>query len=431
MPEDPELNLFSRISAAAIILLMLGVPSFAAERVALVIGNSAYKKMPALNNPKNDAVLMASTLRNLGFDVMTSIDADRTGISRAIRRFGKTLRAGGKDTVGLFYFAGHGVQSRGVNYLIPIGVSIDDEADLSIEAISASDVLNQMEAAGNTLNLIILDACRNNPFKGAMRSASRGLARIQAASGSLIAFAAAPGQVAADGTGANSPYTMALVAAMQQPGLSVEQVFKRTRVRVEKQTSSRQTPWEQSSLKGDFYFVPGKATPGGMAIATKPLPSRGPSTTAAERAWDNIKTTKNIRVLEAYAKRFRASFYATLARERLKELAGRRETPVAPPGAVITQRQSSARPVYLSPSFNCNNRLNSTERMICNNSTLAALDRKLDRRYLGVKDRLSGVAESKLKRTQRFWLRLRNGCGVSVDCVADAYYLRLDELSAY
>ena len=129
----------------------------------------------------------------------------------------------------------------------------------AIEAISTADVLSQMDTAGNALNLVILDACRNNPFKGRLRSASRGLARIHAASGSLVAFAAAPGQAAEDGDGENSPYTKALVEAMHVPGLAVEQVFKRVRISVEEQTGRQQTPWEESSLRGDFYFVPLKS----------------------------------------------------------------------------------------------------------------------------------------------------------------------------
>jgi len=203
-----------------------------------------------------------------------------------------------------------------VNYLLPLGATIEDEADLDIEAISAADVLSQMETAGNALNLIILDACRNNPFKGRMRSSSRGLARIQAASGSLIAFAAGPGQVAADGRGANSPYTKALVTAMAIPGLAVEQVFKRARVMVEKDTGGAQTPWEESSLRGDFYFKPAK--PGAVTPSQAPAPK--PAVNEATQVWDRIKDTKDKAVLKAYIERFKDSFYATLAKSRLNAL---------------------------------------------------------------------------------------------------------------
>ena len=236
--------------------LVVSMEASAEKRVALVVGNSAYTNISPLSNPRNDAELIAQTLREVGFEVVTAIDADRRTMGRAIRQFGKALRLAGKDAVGLFYFAGHGVQARGTNYLIPVGAVVEDHADLEIEALSASNILTQMESAGNKLNLVILDACRNNPFKATFRSSERGLARVTAASGSLVAFAAAPGQVAADGRGKNSPYTAALVDAMRQPGLQVEQVFKRVRVRVERETGGAQTPWEESSLRGNFYFQP-------------------------------------------------------------------------------------------------------------------------------------------------------------------------------
>ena len=167
-----------------------------------------------------------------------------------------------------------------------------------------------METAGNRLNLVILDACRNNPFRGRMRSATRGLARIQAASGSLVAFAAAPGQVAADGTGKHSPYTKALVEAMHVPGLAVEQVFKRVRIAVEKETGRRQTPWEESSLRGDFYFVPRK---------TDVTQTTGPVLSPAGQEWTAIQNTTSQAVLEAFIRRHPDSAYAEYARARLSE----------------------------------------------------------------------------------------------------------------
>jgi len=290
--------------------ICISTPSLAQNRVALVIGNSKYTSLQSLPNPANDSRLMAHTLSKLGFEVITAVDANRIALSRAVRKFGKVLRKGGKDTVGLFYYAGHGVQALGQNYLIPLGAEVEDEADLDIEAISASNILTQMEAAGNTLNLVILDACRNNPFKGNMRSVARGLARLNAASGSLIAFAAAPGQVAADGSGENSPYTKALVEAMQVPGLSVEQMFKRVRVSVEAQTNNQQTPWEESSLRGEFYFTPQKVAPVGVAK---------PQIDYAEKEWATIQNTQSIAVLKAFIKRHPDSIYASYARLTLEE----------------------------------------------------------------------------------------------------------------
>jgi len=224
-------------------------------RVALVIGNSAYRNQP-LRNPANDATLMAQTLSALGFRVKQVTDADQKTMKRAIRDFGRDLRQGGENTVGLFYFAGHGVQVRGENYLIPVGAQIEVEADVDIEGIEASDLLRQMEFAGNGLNIVILDACRNNPFARSFRSGTRGLAKMDAPAGSLVAYSTAPGQVALDGDDRNSPYTQALVEKMRSPGLPIEQVFKQVRVRVMADSVQKQVPWESSSLTGNFFFAP-------------------------------------------------------------------------------------------------------------------------------------------------------------------------------
>ena len=302
--------------------------SAASRRVALVVGNSNYTKLPNLANPSNDARLMEQTLRKVGFEVVSAIDADRRTIARAVRKFGRALRAGDKDAVGLFYFAGHGVQARGVNYFIPLGADIEDEADLDIEAVSAADILSQMETAGNALNLVILDACRNNPFKGKLRSASRGLARVQAASGSLVAFAAAPGQVAADGEDANSPYTKALVKAMQVPGLSVEKMFKQVRVSVEAQTGNRQTPWEESSLRGDFYFVPAKTEPAADApvAAQQPTIQKIDPKAMELSFWNSIQSADRSEYFETYLSRYPNGIFAEIARLRSAEFNKKVET---------------------------------------------------------------------------------------------------------
>lgn len=291
----------------------------AAKRVALVIGNSNYTLISPLTNPKNDAELMARTLEGAGFEVIKALDVNYRDMRVAVRDFGKALRRGGKDAVGLLYFAGHGVQAGGENYLIPIGAQIEDTADLNIEALSASDILSQMESAGNRLNLVILDACRNNPFKGRARSVSRGLAKIEAATGSLIAFAAAPGQVALDGDGRNSPYTEALAAAIKQPGLAVEQVFKRVRIAVQQVTSGRQTPWEQSSLLGDFYFNTTKA------------PIGTPQGDAAEISfWNTIRDKNDAALFEAYIEQYPNGSFVPLARALIRRLKNKQQASVDP-----------------------------------------------------------------------------------------------------
>ena len=189
--------------ALAFAALLWSEPAWASTRVALVVGNGGYdpKHAPELPNPVNDARLMARSLGTSGFEVQLVTDADQAAMKQAIKAFGKRLVEAGGDTVGLFYFAGHGVEDRGQNYLIPLGAEIESEVDFHTDAVLMDWVLARMEKAGNRLNMVILDACRNNPFEGRYRGASQGLAQMNAPSGSLIAYAAAPKQVAYDGEG--------------------------------------------------------------------------------------------------------------------------------------------------------------------------------------------------------------------------------------
>jgi formylglycine-generating enzyme required for sulfatase activity len=251
-------------------LIALGSAAAAAEtRIALVIGNSEYSSGP-LPNPANDAKMIAETLGNLGFEVIARRNADQNTMKRAIQEFGARLEKAGPAAVGLFYYAGHGVQLNGRNYLIPTTAQIDREGDVEIEAVSADWVIEQMRYARNRLNIVILDACRNNPFTRSMRSVDHGLATMDAPAGILIAYSTAPGAVAADGSGRNSPYTEALSRAMRDLHEPVEQVFKHVRVGVMSATSGKQVPWESSSLTGDFYFAPGTAPQGTSSSSAGP-----------------------------------------------------------------------------------------------------------------------------------------------------------------
>ncbi|MBV8031508.1 MAG: caspase family protein [Betaproteobacteria bacterium] len=253
-------------------LLYAGLPGIAADRqlqisptaqapggerrVALVIGNSAYKTSP-LRNPVNDARAIGKALAATGFKVTVVEDATQTTMRRVIRSFGDELAAGG---IGVFYYAGHGMQVKGKNFLIPVNADIEREDEVEDGAVDANFVLSKMDSAKNALNLVILDACRNNPFARSFRSGAQGLAQMDAPSGTLIAFATAPGSVAADGDGENGLYTKHLLANLARPGLPVEQLFKEVRIGVTRDTKDRQVPWESSSLKGNFFFVPGEAT---------------------------------------------------------------------------------------------------------------------------------------------------------------------------
>jgi hypothetical protein len=265
----------------AVIVLVAGSGHAAAEsRVALVIGNGAYEGLERLKNPVNDARLMVRALRSAQFDVSEHMDADERTMKRAIQEFGRRIAAGGRDTVSVFYYAGHGLQVNGLNYLVPTNARIQREGDVEIEAVDAALALRQMEDAGSRVNILILDACRNNPLPRGLRSLSRGLATVNAPQGSLIAYSTGPGTVSVDGQGENSPYTQALAATLREPGLTAEEVFRQVRVRVLKATSGQQVPWETSSLTGAFYFSPGSSVAGGAsgpAVALAPSPSEMPS----------------------------------------------------------------------------------------------------------------------------------------------------------
>ena len=334
---------FVLLTAAAMLgLQLLATPASAGQRVALVVGNGGYdpEHAPTLLNPVNDARLMARSLETSGFEVQLVTDADQAAMKEAIKAFGKRLVEAGGDTVGLFYFAGHGVEDRGQNYLIPLGAEIESEVDFHTDAVLMDWVLARMRKAGNRLNMVILDACRNNPFEGRYRGASQGLAQMNAPSGSLIAYAAAPKQVAYDGEGENSPYTAALAEALVVPGLKIEDVFKRVRVAVEEATNGEQTPWENSSLRGDFYFVSKvEELPPPQPVITdgpedpKPEPAAPGNDRrltaeelAAERVfWESIKDSEHAADFEAYLEQFPGGTYAALARNRLARLTGRQE----------------------------------------------------------------------------------------------------------
>lgn len=255
------------------------VPGQPEKRTALVIGNGAYASGP-LRNPSNDARAMAAALKDLSFEVSLKENLDQKEMKKEIQAFGQKLQKGG---VGLFYFAGHGVQVNGRNYLLPIGAAIEHEKQVEYEAVDMGAVLSEMDFARNRLNIVILDACRDNPFARSFRSAAQGLASVNAPTGTLIAFATAPGSVANDGQGENGVFTGELVKAMSRPGLKIEDVFKHVRSAVRESTQGRQTPWESSSLEGDFYFRTPPPAPATAQALTAPQ-QQSPPAAGAERS---------------------------------------------------------------------------------------------------------------------------------------------------
>ena len=240
-------------------------------RLALVIGNGQYADSP-LANPVSDAKAMAQKLKKLGFTLQGDgplLNANRQAMTEAVRAFGSRLRSSGG--VGLFYFAGHGLQVEGHNYLVPIGADIAKESDVEFECYPAEKVLAEMGSSSDRLNIVILDACRNNPFSRDF--GQQGLSPMAKAAGALIAYAAAPGKTASDNAGAqNGLYTEELLKLIDTPGLSIEDVFKRTRQAVMARSNGKQTPWEESALVNDFSFVGGT-----RPIESKPVAKKAPS----------------------------------------------------------------------------------------------------------------------------------------------------------
>lgn len=233
-------------------------PTQTVQRLALVIGNGDYKTQ-RLANAANDGRDMAQALRALGFEVIEKIDASLQDMEEAIAAFGKALQKGG---VGLFYYAGHGVQVAGRNYLIPVDARIESESDVKYKAVDPGLVMGKMEDAESGVNIVILDACRNNPFGRAFRRSlgSRGLAQMDAPRGTLIVYATSPGAEASDGDERNGMFTKYLLQELRVPNQSISQALQRVRAQVIQATEGKQTPWESSSLTGDF-FPAGRADP--------------------------------------------------------------------------------------------------------------------------------------------------------------------------
>jgi TPR repeat protein len=253
------------IIAAFLLCAALPSTAHAERRVALVIGNSAYRTVPVLPNPASDAKLMSDTLTSLGFFVVgggARLDLDKAGFDQALKDFG--TQSTGAD-VALFYYAGHGVETHGLNYLVPVDAHPQDEADVFEQMVGTSGILDLLEKSGTRINLVLLDACRDNPFRDhGVRSTTGGLAQMPAPVGTLISFATQPRSVSLDGISGHSPYTRALAEAMQKPGAGLFKTFNEVGLAVEKATGGQQLPWVSSSpISGNFYFAgkPAPATP--------------------------------------------------------------------------------------------------------------------------------------------------------------------------
>ena len=283
------------------------------KRIALIIGNSHYQHTGRLANPANDARLLASTLKEVGFEIYGGgaiVDLSRDKLLEILESFGDSL---GKGDIALFFYAGHGMQVKGENFLVPVDANIKSESEVRYKAVEAGLLLAKMEAARNPLNMVILDACRNNPFARSVRSAGSGLAAVNAPAGTLVAYSTAPGTVAEDGNGDNSAYTTALAKAIKKPGLKVEEVFKEVRRAVLAATGGKQNPWENTSLVGNFVFVEN-------ATFNVPLTVVQQRDDSDREAYEIIKNSSDILDFKDFLEKFPSSPYAKTARIKLRQL---------------------------------------------------------------------------------------------------------------
>lgn len=245
-------------------------PPPADQRVALVIGNSNYQTAPRLANPGNDAQSVAQLLSSAGFEVTQATDLTRGDMVKAVQDFSAKVAARGPGAVAMIYYAGHGVQVAGENYLLPVDANIASPSDLDGNSVRLVDVIGTLESIPSRMRIVVLDACRNNPFPG-INDAGRGLAIVDAPNGSIVGYSTAPGMEALDGDGNNSPYTSAFLNVAREPNLPIEQMFKRVRLEVNNATNGKQTPWESSSLTSDFYFFGDTAVAAGRAPDRRPI----------------------------------------------------------------------------------------------------------------------------------------------------------------
>ena len=355
--------IFRYVYAILWFALIMAQPAFAERRVALVVGNSNYTNVPRLPNPRNDASDMIARLKAIGFDVIPGLDLDRNGFLNTLATFGRA--AEGAD-VALFFYAGHGLQVNGQNYLVPTDAKVEYEAELDIALIPVPLVMQQL-ARGSRVNIVLLDACRDNPFAKDLsrtlgtRSSSalgRGLSRIQTASGTFIAFATQPDNVAQDGEGRNSPFTGAFLANMEKAGLSLSDLMIEVRNEVMRQTNGKQVPWDSSSLTGRFSFK----VEGAVTIAPQASPSQPSAPVSDPRAielgvWNAIHESDDAAVFHRFLEDYPNSVFAPLARNRIAALAGSGGAPSGP-HPVGDSRQSNPQTLPDTPNSTPGSSLN-------------------------------------------------------------------------
>lgn len=320
------------ILPALLLLFQLSTSRIASaeSRMALVIGQSAYRAVPTLPNAANDGKRMVELLGSAGFDVTAAPDLAQNDMRQAIGDFAAKVAASGPDTVALVFYAGHGLQIDGENYLVPVDVDPKREADIPLQAVRLNDLMNTLAALPARMRIFMLDACRNNPFPALSQTAGHGLAIVNTragAPGSFISFSTSPGAEAEDGNGDDSPYTTAVLSVAKEPNLPIEEAFKRVRVSVNQATEGRQIPWESSSLTSDFGFFPEETGSGQSAAAPKP-----PATVARtaddwrkdlggkepKAAYELVIADNSVAAYEAFTALFAQSSYTPRVRSLLE-----------------------------------------------------------------------------------------------------------------
>ena len=291
-----------QLALLLLIFLFVSVQTpHAANRLALVIGNSNYQHTSPLRNPANDADLIGSKLSEIGFDVLTSKDTSLSATRQVISEFAGKIRDIGDDGIVLFYYAGHGIQYNGKNFIVPVDANLQSDTDIILQGVDTSFILKIIELSGAKTNIVVLDACRNNPFPAVSRSVTKGLARMDSPSGSFIAYSTAPGAVALDGTGKNSPYTTALAEFITDPDLTLEAVFKKVRRKVYFDTEKAQTTWESTSLIDEIYLVErGEDT----AKNAKTKTSNNTQNIREENFWNQIRDKNDAELFQTYLQLF-------------------------------------------------------------------------------------------------------------------------------
>ncbi|MGO9172767.1 MAG: caspase family protein [Rhodomicrobium sp.] len=393
-------------------------PALAETRVALIVGNGDYIGQPRLPNPPHDAQDMSAALESLGFKVITGVNVDKTAFDGKLHEF---ARAATDADVAIFFYSGHGMQINGVNYLIPIDAPVSKE-DIDFQTVTLDFVQKLVERAKT--KIIILDACRNNPFAAVLGesmgtralNANTGLAITTAPDlGYFIAFATQPGHVASDGTGQNSPFTGSLKSHIATPGQSISDLMIVVRNDVVQATNSQQIPWDHSALASRFYFLEG--------AAAEPTDA-GRKTSDAAEVWGWVRDTSNPDALQQFITLYGDTPFAAEAKTRLAAL----KKPETRTVSISVPFVGNAPLRPSKPSFDCRAQHTDAEVTVCNKPELSLLDNEVNRLYTHSLKTFSEAKRKELVSAQRLWVKARNACATDVACLAGKYQDRIAAL---